>query len=42
MVGCGAAWQLSARDQVHLDYEYVYGDKYDRPWTINLGYMRSF
>ncbi|WP_418169234.1 autotransporter outer membrane beta-barrel domain-containing protein [Akkermansia sp.] len=42
MVGCGVAWQLSARDQVHLDYEYVYGDKYDRPWTINLGYTRSF
>lgn len=42
MAGCGVAWQLSARDQVHLDYEYVYGDKYDRPWTINLGYTRSF
>ena len=42
MGGCGVAWQLSARDQVHLDYEYVYGDKYDRPWTINLGYTRSF
>lgn len=42
MAGCGLVWQLSGRNQIHADYEYVYGDKLSSPWTVNLGFTRSF
>jgi outer membrane autotransporter protein len=41
-VGFGGAWQLDARQQIHFDYEFVWGDKYVKPWTLSLGYRRLF
>lgn len=42
LAGAGLIWQITGHSQIHADYEYSYGDKYDRPWTVNLGYRYSF
>lgn len=41
-VGIGAAWQVGSASQIWLEYEATFGDKYDRPWSINLGYRYRF
>jgi autotransporter-associated beta strand protein len=41
-VGIGAAWQLTDRQQVHLEFDASYGDTYDKPWGINAGYRLRF
>jgi autotransporter-associated beta strand protein len=40
--GIGAAWQFTPNQQFHLGYEASLGDKYDKPWSINLGYRLRF
>lgn len=42
IVGAGIMWQLNSKDQFHLDYEASFADKTTVPWSINLGYRRSF
>ncbi|MDR2981833.1 MAG: autotransporter outer membrane beta-barrel domain-containing protein, partial [Puniceicoccales bacterium] len=42
IVGAGVIWQLDAAQQIHLDYEASWGDKYDKPWGINAGYRLRF
>ncbi|EIP96436.1 outer membrane autotransporter barrel domain-containing protein [Opitutaceae bacterium TAV1] len=42
IAGLGLIWQLGAADQIHVDYEANWGDKFDRPWNINLGYRRRW
>jgi autotransporter-associated beta strand protein len=41
-VGAGLIWQLDDRNQIHLDYEAEFGDKFDKPWGINAGYRHQF
>jgi outer membrane autotransporter protein len=41
-LGFGASWQFTSRQQVFLDYEASFGDKYDKPWSINAGYRLRF
>jgi outer membrane autotransporter protein len=42
VVGAGVVWQLDADSQLHLDYEASFGEKYDKPWGLNLGYRYQF
>ncbi|MDR1304136.1 MAG: autotransporter outer membrane beta-barrel domain-containing protein [Verrucomicrobiales bacterium] len=41
-VGGGIIWQLDANNQLHLDYEASFGDKYDKPWGLTAGYRHQF
>jgi outer membrane autotransporter protein len=41
-VGAGIIWQLDANNQLHLDYEASFGDKYDKPWGLTAGYRYQF
>jgi hypothetical protein len=38
----GLIWQLDADNQLHLDYEASFGDKYDKPWGLTAGYRHQF
>jgi outer membrane autotransporter protein len=40
--GGGIIWQLDANNQLHLDYEASFGDKYDKPWGLTAGYRHQF
>jgi outer membrane autotransporter protein len=42
VIGAGVAWQLDDSNQLHLDYEASFGDKYDKPWGLNFGYRHQF
>ncbi|KXT53508.1 outer membrane autotransporter barrel domain protein [Akkermansia sp. KLE1797] len=42
VTGAGIAWQTTRRGQVYFDYEASVGEKYDRPWAVNLGYRFTF
>ena len=42
IVGAGVVWQLDDANQLHLDYEAAFGDKYDKPWGLNFGYRHQF
>ncbi|MDR2463771.1 MAG: autotransporter outer membrane beta-barrel domain-containing protein, partial [Verrucomicrobiales bacterium] len=41
-LGAGIIWQLDAHNQLHLDYEASFGDKYDKPWGLTAGYRYHF
>jgi outer membrane autotransporter protein len=41
-LGAGLIWQLDANNQLHLDYEASFGDKYDKPWGLTAGYRHQF
>ncbi|MDR1305134.1 MAG: autotransporter outer membrane beta-barrel domain-containing protein [Verrucomicrobiales bacterium] len=41
-LGGGVIWQLNADNQLHLDYEASFGDKYDKPWGLTAGYRHQF
>ncbi|MDR1144961.1 MAG: autotransporter outer membrane beta-barrel domain-containing protein [Verrucomicrobiales bacterium] len=41
-LGAGLIWQLDADNQLHLDYEASFGDKYDKPWGLSAGYRHQF
>ncbi|MDR1304347.1 MAG: autotransporter outer membrane beta-barrel domain-containing protein [Verrucomicrobiales bacterium] len=41
-LGAGLIWQLDAGNQLHLDYEASFGDKYDKPWGLTAGYRHQF
>jgi hypothetical protein len=32
----------TAAQSIHLDIESAFGEKYDRPWSINAGYRLRF
>ncbi|MDR1305860.1 MAG: autotransporter outer membrane beta-barrel domain-containing protein, partial [Verrucomicrobiales bacterium] len=40
-LGGGLIWQLDADNQLHLDYEASFGDKYDKPWGLTAGYRHQ-
>ncbi|MDF9827980.1 outer membrane autotransporter protein [Ereboglobus sp. PH5-10] len=40
--GIGAAYEIDAKSQVYLDYEYAKAALYERPWSIHLGYRRAW
>jgi outer membrane autotransporter protein len=42
VIGAGVVWQLDESNQLHLDYEASFGDKYDKPWGLNFGYRHQF
>ncbi|MDR1305817.1 MAG: autotransporter outer membrane beta-barrel domain-containing protein, partial [Verrucomicrobiales bacterium] len=42
VIGAGIVYQLSDADQLHLDYEASFGDKYDKPWGLSAGYRHQF
>lgn len=42
ILGAGIIWQIDDRSQIHLDYEASFGDKYTKPWGVNLGYRYQF
>ncbi|MDR1303850.1 MAG: autotransporter outer membrane beta-barrel domain-containing protein [Verrucomicrobiales bacterium] len=42
VLGAGIVYQLTAADQLHLDYEASFGDKYDKPWGLTAGYRHQF
>ncbi|MDR1145823.1 MAG: autotransporter outer membrane beta-barrel domain-containing protein, partial [Verrucomicrobiales bacterium] len=41
-LGAGLIWQLNTNNQLHLDYEASFGDKYDKPWGLTAGYRHQF
>ncbi|MDR1305169.1 MAG: autotransporter outer membrane beta-barrel domain-containing protein, partial [Verrucomicrobiales bacterium] len=41
-IGGGLIWQLDINNQLHLDYEASFGDKYDKPWGLTAGYRHQF
>jgi outer membrane autotransporter protein len=41
-LGGGLIWQLDTNNQLHLDYEASFGDKYDKPWGLTAGYRHQF
>ncbi|MDR1303634.1 MAG: autotransporter outer membrane beta-barrel domain-containing protein [Verrucomicrobiales bacterium] len=41
-LGAGLIWQLDTNNQLHLDYEASFGDKYDKPWGLSAGYWHQF
>ncbi|MDR1303725.1 MAG: autotransporter outer membrane beta-barrel domain-containing protein, partial [Verrucomicrobiales bacterium] len=41
-LGAGLIWQLDTNNQLHLDYEASFGDKYDKPWGLTAGYRHQF
>ncbi|MDR1145751.1 MAG: autotransporter outer membrane beta-barrel domain-containing protein, partial [Verrucomicrobiales bacterium] len=41
-LGGGLIWQLDTDNQLHLDYEASFGDKYDKPWGLTAGYRHQF
>ncbi|MDR1145891.1 MAG: autotransporter outer membrane beta-barrel domain-containing protein [Verrucomicrobiales bacterium] len=41
-LGGGIIWQLDTNNQLHLDYEASFGDKYDKPWGLTAGYRHQF
>jgi outer membrane autotransporter protein len=42
VVGAGVTWRVSANQQIHLDYERAWGNKYDTPWALNASYRVRF
>jgi outer membrane autotransporter protein len=42
VIGAGVVYQLDDSNQLHLDYEAAFGDKYDKPWGLNFGYRHQF
>jgi outer membrane autotransporter protein len=42
VIGAGIIYQIDERNQLHLDYEARFADKFDKPFGINLGYRRQF
>jgi outer membrane autotransporter protein len=40
--GVGVTWQVSINDQLYFSYEAAFGEKYEVPWSVNLGYRRRF
>jgi outer membrane autotransporter protein len=41
-IGGGIIWQLNQHNQLHLDYEASFGDKFDKPWGLTAGYRYQF
>ncbi|MDR1305547.1 MAG: autotransporter outer membrane beta-barrel domain-containing protein [Verrucomicrobiales bacterium] len=41
-LGAGFIWQLDDRNQLHLDYEAEFGEKFDQPWGVTAGYRYQF
>jgi outer membrane autotransporter protein len=41
-LGGGIIWQIDQQNQLHLDYEASFGDKYDKPWGLTAGYRYQF
>jgi outer membrane autotransporter protein len=42
VVGFGVSWQLTSDQQIHFDFETSFGEKLDRPWSLNAGYRFRF
>ncbi|MDR0534527.1 MAG: autotransporter-associated beta strand repeat-containing protein [Verrucomicrobiales bacterium] len=42
IIGTGMIWQIGPDDQLHLDYEAQFSDKYTKPFGINFGYRHQF
>ncbi|MDF9832669.1 outer membrane autotransporter protein [Ereboglobus sp. PH5-5] len=40
--GAGVGYLIDARSQVYFDYEYNKATRYERPWSLNLGYRRAW
>jgi outer membrane autotransporter protein len=41
-VGLGITWQLDDAQQIRFDYDAKFGDRYEKPWGVNLGYRYRF
>jgi outer membrane autotransporter protein len=41
-LGGGLIWQIDVANQLHLDYEASFGDKYDKPWGLTAGFRHQF
>ncbi|MDR0532966.1 MAG: autotransporter outer membrane beta-barrel domain-containing protein [Verrucomicrobiales bacterium] len=41
-IGAGLVWQIDDQNQLHLDYEAAFADKYDKPWGVNFGFRHQF
>ena len=42
ITGFGLVYNSSRTSQAHFDIETAFGDKYKRPWTVNVGYRVQF
>ncbi|MDR0532769.1 MAG: autotransporter-associated beta strand repeat-containing protein [Verrucomicrobiales bacterium] len=42
IIGTGLVWQIGPDDQIHLDYEAQFSDKYTKPFGINFGFNHRF
>jgi outer membrane autotransporter protein len=38
----GLTWAPTSRTQLHLSYEYTFGDKYEKPYSLALGFRHQF
>ena len=42
VLGLGVTWQFSPMSQLHFEYEASFGEKYNKPWSLNAGYRIRF
>jgi outer membrane autotransporter protein len=40
--GAGVAWQITPRVRLHAEYETAFGEKLERPWSVNAAVRVSF
>lgn len=40
--GAGLGYLIDEKSQVYLDYEYNKANRYERPWSLTLGYRRAW
>jgi outer membrane autotransporter protein len=42
LAGVGVNWAPTSVTQLYFEYEYTFGDKYERPWSLTVGYRHRF
>jgi outer membrane autotransporter protein len=40
--GLGLLWRQSAANQFYFDYDAAYGENYEQPWSLTLGFRHTF
>jgi outer membrane autotransporter protein len=38
----GLVWSPTSRTQLHFSYEYTFGDKYEKPYALSVGFRHQF
>lgn len=40
--GAGIMWEVDPHNQLHVDFEAVYADRFSKPWGFSFGYRHQF